>query len=370
MYYAVFRIKDASGKSYQKWVSIKLPVKKGNKRKAEEEARRIVQEYEAQQVVSYPELSFADWIGMWLEQKAREVDVVTHRGYASYYVTSIKPWFQEHPKPLEKITVQDIQDYYNAKAATLSGSSLRKHHAVIHGALKDAVRKQYLPYNPADNVALPKLEKYQGSYLTPEQANRLLEAVKGTTMEGIVTMTVFYGLRRSEVCGLKWSAINFENETFAIQSTVVDCHGIIEKDTTKNSSSCRSYPMTSEIKALLLSIRAKQAENRAIFGNCYHQNEYVFTWEDGRLMLPDYVTKRFKRILKDNGLPQIRFHDLRHTTASLLISKGWDMKRISEWLGHGDISTTANIYAHLGFETKKDTAKAMSELLKLQVESC
>ena len=202
-----------------------------------------------------------------------------------------------------------------------------------------------------------------GSFYTKEQAKALLEAIKGTVIENIVMLTIIYGLRRSEAVGLKWSAVNFENDTFTIEATVVRFSEILEKTTTKNQSSHRTYPMTPEIKQMLLSIRERQQEMKEIMGNSYVDSGYVFTWEDGRILNPDYVSRKFSKILESNGLPHIRYHDLRHTTASLLIAKGYDLKRVSEWLGHSDIGTTANIYGHLSFENKKGTLAAMSDLL-------
>lgn len=274
---------------------------------------------------------------------------------------------------LADISPQDLQTYYNRKAqkpgehekGRLSGKSLRNHHVVIHGALADAVKKKILPYNPADRVTLPKKQKYVAQFYTQEQAKALLEAVKGTIIEGIVTLTIFYGLRRSEAVGLKWSAINFENSTFTIASTVVRFSEVIEKTSTKNQASHRTYPMTPEVRQMLLSIRERQQGMKKTMGNSYCDNGYVFTWEDGRRLNPDYVTRKFSQLLKLNGLPHIRYHDLRHTTASLLIAKGYDLKRVSEWLGHSDIGTTANIYGHLSFDSKKDTSATMSDLLSM-----
>lgn len=225
------------------------------------------------------------------------------------------------------------------------------------------MRKNIIPYNPADRVTLPKKKKYVGNFYTQEQAKMLLDAIKGTVIEDIVTLTILYGLRRSEAVGLKWSAVYFENDTFTIESTVVRFSEIVEKNTTKNQASHRTYPMAPEIKQMLLSIQERQQEMRELIGDCYNDSGYVFTWEDGRILNPDYVSRKFSQILKANGLPHIRYHDLRHTTASLLIAKGYDIKRVSEWLGHSDIGTTANIYGHLSFENKKGTLATMSDLL-------
>ncbi len=102
---------------------------------------------------------------------------------------------------------------------------------------------------------------------------------------------------------------------------------------------------------------------RERYGNTYFESDYVFTWDDGRLLSPDYVTQKFAKVLKTCGLPHIRFHDLRHTTASVLLEAGYDLKRISEWLGHSDVSTTANIYAHLSFAGKTQTSDVLTRIM-------
>lgn len=371
VYYAVFRVVDINGETKQKWVSTKVPVKRGNKREAQRAAQEIAGKYEEGKIVAYPKTPFWEWLAMWLEQKENEVDRITFQGYASYYRNHIGPYFKQHNVTLNDISPQDLQLYYNRKAqkpgehikGRLSGKSLHDHHSVIRGALQDAVKKNIIPYNPADRVTLPKKQKYVGSFYTQEQAKALLEAIKGTNIENIVTLTVVYGLRRSEAVGLKWNAINFENDTFTIEATVVRFSEILEKQSTKNQASHRTYPMTPEIKQMLLSIRKKQQEMKELLDSSYVDSGYVFTWDDGRILNPDYVSRKFSKVLEANGLPHIRYHDLRHTTASLLIAKGYDIKRVSEWLGHSDIGTTANIYGHLSFENKKDTLAAMSDLL-------
>lgn len=371
VYYAVFRVTDANGDSKQKWVSTKIQAKRGNKREAQKTAEEIASKYEEARVVIYPRTPFWQWLETWLEQKQNEVDIITFQGYESYYRNHIGPYFKQHNVPLTDLSPQDLQLYYNRKIqkpgehveGKLSGNSIRRHHVLIRGALEDAVKKNIIPYNPADRVALPKKQKYVGSFYTKQQAVALLEAIKGTVIEGIVTMTIIYGLRRSEAVGLKWEAVDFVNDTFTIQSTVVRFSKVVEKNTTKNHASHRTYPMTPEVKQMLLTIREKQQDMREVIGDCYVDNGYVFTWEDGRLLNPDYVTRKFSQILKANDLPHIRYHDLRHTTASLLIDKGYDLKRVSEWLGHSDIGTTANIYGHLSFDNKKDTLNTMSGLL-------
>ena len=159
--------------------------------------------------------------------------------------------------------------------------------------------------------------------------------------------------------------------TITIKHTVTKGKGseIIEKDSTKTESSFRKYPMSKEIKELLLKQKAIEQENKRKQGNQYHNSDYVFKWEDGQSFRPDYLTRKFKKLLKQHNMPDIRFHDLRHSCASLLVSRGFQLKDVQEWLGHADISTTANIYAHLFNDRKIEILNSMTFGVEDETES-
>ncbi|MDR1689639.1 MAG: site-specific integrase [Clostridiales bacterium] len=213
---------------------------------------------------------------------------------------------------------------------------------------------------------MPKKIKYTGAkFYNERQIDELLEVVKNDILEGIILFGVFYGMRRAEIMGLKWSAISFENKTFTIQHTVVqNCNKIYHKDSTKNKSSYRTLPMPGIIIDMLKRIKRNQAQNKLLQPNDYVDDGYIFTRADGRLIMPNYVTKHFKDILIKNKLPIIRLHDLRHSAASYLLYLGFSMKEIQMWLGHGDIGTTMNIYGHLDIEAKRNIADTLNEKFK------
>lgn len=368
-YYAVFRAPDKTGKMKQKWVNTGIPAKRGNKKEAREAAQRIYETFQGHQMIVNPKVLFWKWIEDWIEQKRMTVDEVTYLGYLSYYKCHIGPYFKQANITLEKLTSTDLQAYYLAKfqkpgekaKGKLTGNSLRKHHTVISGALQDAAKKGIIPCNPAEQVTLPKKEKFEGSYYTQEQAQKLLEAVKDSPFEGIILIAILYGLRRSEIAGLNWSAIHFETESFMIECTVVRFSGIIEKNTTKNQSSHRSLPMTARMKELFADIKSRQEKMQELLG-AYIKSDHVFTWDNGRPFAPDYISRHFSKVLRDNGLPHIRLHDLRHSCASFLLEKGYDLARVSKWLRHSDIGTTVNLYGHLDMQAKRETAEAISKL--------
>ncbi len=166
-------------------------------------------------------------------------------------------------------------------------------------------------------------------------------------LQPMVYVAIYYGLRKSEVLGLRWQDIDFVRDTITIQHTVVKNKTIIEKDSTKTSNSRAVMALIDDVKNVLLGLREKEQGYRAFFGSDYIENDYVFKHENGKPYRPDTITRSFQRALKKAGLPIMRFHDLRHSTASILFDKGWDIGEVREWLRHADIDTTANIYTHV-----------------------
>lgn len=134
---------------------------------------------------------------------------------------------------------------------------------------------------------------------------------------------------------------------------------------TKTNSSKRKYVLLPEIKEIFLDLANKTKKNKKLFGNTYIDTDYVFTWPDGRTYRPDYVTHAFKKVLAKNNFPEMRFHDLRHSCASVLHDKGWELKDIQTWLGHANIATTADIYTHISNTRKNDMAKDIQNTFSL-----
>jgi integrase len=225
-----------------------------------------------------------------------------------------------------------------------------------------------IPYNPADRVERPKRQKFTGKFYDEAQIRRLMEIMRDESMYTVVLLTAFYGLRRSEALGLKWSAVDFTKGTMTICTTVVEHHKVYEKDHTKTAASRRTLPPTPDLKAPLEQIYAKQQQNREFLGNTYVESDYVCTREDGAMLRPGYITERFYKLIRKHGLPIIRFHDLRHSAATMLLACGCSLKEIQEWLGHSDISTTSNIYAHLQYKAKENMAAQLSQKLDLNLD--
>ena len=367
-YYSVLNLKDESGKRKQKRIPLHLEAVPGNKRKAEQAHRKILAEYEHEQKsICRQTTLFCDYVRIWLEMKKGTIELITWEGYEEYIDLHIYPFFKKMNVNLADLSYQHLQKYYNEKKKTLSAQSLRRHHTVINQTLKMALKDDLIANNPAEKVTLPKVEKFTGKFLSVEQGNVLLEVSKGKTMETAIILAMMYGLRRSEIAGLKWSAIDFTNNTIAIKHTVTQHKTTVAKDKTKNKSSNRILPLNSQVKEFLLKMQARQNNEKQLFGRDYKNTEYICRWADGHAMQCNYITKGFKNILVKYGLPaNIRFHDLRHSCASYMLKAGCSMKEIADWLGHADISTSMNIYAHLDVSAKQSVANRLGNLLSVK----
>lgn len=366
-YYVVLNTYE-SGKRKPTWIKTGLDVK-GNKRKAEQLLRETLQTYEPLKPSN--KILFSDCVRQWLAIIIRKVDVVTYQGYEVLANTHILPYFDKSHLKLKQITTDVLQAFFDEKAVKgrvdgkggLSPSSLRSIKNIVNQTLNEAVKNGLLSANPCNYVVLPRKEQHRANFYTASQLQTLFEVIKGDPLEPLVKITALYGLRRSELLGIQWDSIDFENELLTVKHTVSKVTKIVAKDKTKNASSRRSFPLTLEAKAIFEQARREETENRAVFGKSYNDNTYVFKWPDGRPISPDYVSSHFRVLLKNNGLPHIRFHELRHSCASLLLNSGFTLKDVQEWMGHSDVKMTANIYGHLDAARKQNLADKLSNSL-------
>jgi integrase len=359
--------KDSSGKWRQKSESTGLK-EKGNKRRAETKMKERLDELEAEleSVPIQKGLLFLDAMEQWLNDvmsfKVREN---TLHQYQHVFDKHIRAFPSFVDTELKQVTPQMLQDYVSLKSKTLAPETVRKHHANLHKFFEHAWRLELIDRNPADRIELPPRNREQrGKVYSETQLNQLLELFKGDVLETLIMITATYGLRRSEICGLKWDAIDFDagpTGSLTIKHTaIVDCGKVCYSDRTKSRSSRRKLPMTPTIRQQLKIRKVKQAENQLLMGGEYKNLGYICCWPDGSPLLPEYVTKHYKSVIEENGFPFIQLRNLRDSAATLLHKKGYDAKSIQPLLGHADASTTANIYIH----SHEDDLLALADTLE------
>ena len=370
-YYIVLSYKDAAGKRKTKWEATGLSVKR-NKKKAEalllERRRNFRVSTAPAEIRLDDDILFSDFMLKWLEVTKSTVQITTYASYQGMVERVIVPYFRKRGIKLVDLKATDLQDFYNKQLERVKANSVIHYHANIHKALKYAVKIDLIPTNPADKVERPKKNAFKGSYYSAEEIHALTEVAEGTKLEIPVLLASFYGLRRSEVLGLKWDAIDFEANTLEVKHIVTQASidgkkVLVQADRAKTKSSLRTLPLVPPIRDRLLMLKGQQDTYRRLCGNSYNREYlgYLCVDEIGNIIRPNYVSEQFPKLLEKNGLRPIRFHDLRHSCASLLLANGVPMKQIQEWLGHSDFSTTANIYAHLDYASKLSSAQAMME---------
>lgn len=372
-YYAVLNYRNAGGQRKTKWISLGLP-EKGNKRKAEAELARLRAEFEPPKEVGdlSSDMLFADYLLEWLEIAKGRLAVATYSSYAAMIKKPIGPYFCQRNLTLRELEARHLQMFYSEMFRKVKPNTVIHYHAIIHSALKYAVKTDMLVQNVADKVDRPKKNSFQPVFLSVEEMQKMFEALRGTKLELPVLVAAFYGFRRGEVLGLKWDAIDFERGTISVIRTVTTItldgkQTEIEQQSAKTKSSLRTLPLIGSFREYFLQVKEAQELNKQICGNCYNHkyDGFVFVDELGERMRANYLTSAFPKFLESHGLRRMRFHDLRHSCASLLLANGVPLKHIQEWLGHSDFTTTANIYAHLDYKSKITSAQAMETGLAL-----
>lgn len=377
-YYMVLSYTGPDGKRKQPWVATGLPVR-GNKKRAAQLLRELRSSFtppkaEREEELS-PDMLFSDYMLYWLRIVRPAVQETTWSSYCFNVKDHIVPYFEPLGVTLAGLQARQIQSFYLHELEALKATSVLRLHANLHKALKYAVRLDLIPGNPVDKVERPKPEKYMAAYYTAEELEQLFAAARGHRLELIIQFAAFYGLRRGEVLGLRWDAVDLDAGTLTVRHIVTNTsiegkQVLIQADRAKTKSSLRTLPLVDAFAQRLRALKEQQEYNEQVCGSCYNRKYkgYLFVNEMGDLILPNSVTDGFARLLAENGLRKIRFHDLRHSCASLLLKQGVPMKQIQEWLGHSDISTTANIYAHLDAQSKQLSAETMAETLVLPEE--
>lgn len=370
----------------QKWKSTKLSCENGrNRRKAkammeneltafkknaEEDAR--LEEWGLDADIR--DLPFVILINRWRIRKQMDVSISTLHGYDTI-IKHVRGYFQDENIKVRDVTPTMLEKYYSFllchPTSPLSPNTVRKHATLLKSVFNDAINDGYLSFNPAKRAKSPKSVPYNAETYSAEEIRALLKTMKGNAIEDVVLIAVYYGLRRSEICGLRWQDIDFDQNELHIRHKVIQVteHGkiVLEKSNAlKTRSSRRSFPLLPEIKSKLLLRKEWIKNNQSMCGSCYHHenDDYIFVCQDGSLLTPEKVSDRFRGFMKHHPeFKKIRFHDLRHTCATLLLANGQPLRVIQEYLGHSTIVTTTR-YAHVDAKIRGDALNTIAKSLR------
>ena len=299
LYYVILGYRDSSNKRKQKWISTGITEKGNNKRLANkklEEVKRNYKQYlpaECSFETNEAEKYFEVYLNEWLESYRHKIEENTYYSYKTI-VTKVTEYFEGKNIKLKDLKPVHIQKFYDSLYKKgLGGNSVLHYHANIRKALDSAMKLDIIPSNPADKIERPKKEQFIGDCYNLEELQTLFEKSKDDPLEIVIQIASFYGLRRSEVLGLKWSAFDFTNGTITIKHKVVetivdDKRTILLKDKTKNSSSYRSLPLIPEIKENLLAHKKKIENNKRLCGNSYNKEykDYICVDSTGKIFRP------------------------------------------------------------------------------------
>lgn len=386
-YYVKLNYKDPRSDSWKsKTLATGLEVK-NNKRKAESMIKELIEKnsYLEELPLEYntainPNITLCDYLDLWLADKEKDLKQSTYEGYA-YRVNCIKKYFEAKNPKLIEITPKILDMFFKYSLSygkinqktherePLAVRSVRSYKSILYAAFNQAAIDGIIKTNPAIGITVhgKKNKEYSEEllFLTEDEISDLLHFMSRyyPKLLGITFMGAYYGLRRSEILGLKWSAIDFNKKTISINHTVVRVKTTCAENSTKTQSSRRTLNLFDTAEKCLYQIRQLQEYNRTYFKDDYQNtDDYIFTWEDGRPFDPNYISELFCKATKEFGKPEITLHKLRHSCASMLINKGWDIKKLQYWLGHTDTQTTLNIYAHFNRQRLNTSENDLSEI--------
>lgn len=309
------------------------------------------------------EYTFAQWLDYWYKDIILpQIEETTAYGYRGMIENYLKPQLGEIR--LQKLTARDIQQYYTwlMDEKKLSPNTVIKHHNLLTNTLNAAERQEYITKNPMRAVSPPKKRQREAKFYTPEQLGILLDKAVGTRLELPVFICAYFGLRRGELCGLRWSDVDLEHKTITIENTRTQAGKKEIEKGTKTASSTRTLYLPDTLCDMLKAAKENQQACRAEYKNAYDDNDYVVVMEDGRPFRPNYLSELFGKFLADNGLPKIVLHELRHTFASLSNQAGIPAYNIGKALGHSTPATTQKIYTHLLDQTHTQAVEGVAAI--------
>ena len=310
-------------------------------------------------------VTVGQWLVYWLDQvitPSRSASTV--HGYHMIIRNHIAP--ELGSVPLAELKAPQVQQYLNRKLTEgLCGNTVRKHYNVLHNALEHARRQELILRNATDNVVPPTSSRPTHHFYDSETMSRLFEMLSGTSMEPVVKLAGYMGLRRSEICGLKWSHVDRENKVITIAEARTAVNGRSVDKGTKNRASIRrlGYRGLADMEELMERLWQKRLDEKARMGSGYQDLGFVVCHSGGQPYQADYLSNRLQRVLKNTDLPYVTLHGLRHSFASIAHSRNVPLFGISKALGHSNTNTTTQIYMHLFDDTHLSVVQAVGQAI-------
>lgn len=299
--------------------------------------------------------TLSDCTKAFIDYKASDLAESTIYGYTNIWKNHILPYFGK--KRIQEITAKDIQDYISFKNhSTLSKASIKKHIALLYSVFKNAYITGLINENPLDRMERMKAKAPQMDCMNTQEIAELCNSVKGTQLEVPVLLAAYMGLRRGEILGLKWEHIDFEKTTLSIENTRTMVGKNIVEKSPKTERSTRQLHLDTPLLQLLSEHKAKRRKNI--------NHDYVVTMDNGSPFKPNYLSESFHKHLQRYNMKAIRFHDLRHSFASIANDAGIQMNKISAAMGHSNISVTSAIYTHEFSKTNTQAVIAVSSSIE------
>jgi integrase len=326
--------------------------------------RDVVRQASATDLASF-DVSVGAFLEQWLAAKRtlRPSTVQAYRSHLDLYLVPL----------LGNIRLRDLRPAHldelyqviagGKRGRPLSPTTLRRIHATLRSALASAVRRRFIQDNPAAHVELPPMHRRSADVWTPEQLGKFLDAVADDRLYALFLLVAMTGLRRGEVIGLRWQDVDLHSGLLRITQQVVELRGQLVVGEPKTRSGVRVVPVDAGTAATLAEHRTKQQHDRRKWGEAWHETGLAFGYEDGRMLRPEYVTRRFQSLARQAGVPVIRFHGLRHTSASLALAAGVPMRVVSDRLGHSSTGITADLYTHVSPAVAGTAADAIAGIV-------
>ncbi|MDR4926521.1 site-specific integrase [Peribacillus simplex] len=336
-----------------------------SKRHALDEMTKLRAEVLEDDFLDLTKMTYERYMEEWFQERKNTLQKTTFEIHSIYYRNVIKPKLGQ--LKVQQIAPVQIQKFINELVNETSYSEHTIHliFRIISVSLKKAKVLKLIKHNPTDGITLPKIKKREMSIWSLKQVNHFISEASNinrlTRCYIGFLISIFTGMRQGEILGLRWQDINFETQTIFVRQTLTQNAEL--KSGAKNEASVRSIHIPNKLVDELKIYRKQVVQEKLIHGQSYHDNDLLVCTRDGKPMIPRNFRKEFYNLVEKVGLPKIRFHDLRHTHATILIQQNVNVKLISERLGHSDIETTLNTYSHVLPDMQKSVSDKLDKII-------